>query len=128
MARDNSDAVTAKNLGDLGGFKKGELQAALENAVWTQPKGFVTDPIKIENGFLILKVEDHQKEGQAELGEVENEIMDKLYAPRMQPAVREFLTKLRQDAFLEIKAGLFDSRPAPCKNYAVREPPAPQTE
>ena len=28
MARDNSDAVTAKNMGDLGGFKKGELQAS----------------------------------------------------------------------------------------------------
>ena len=47
MARDNSDAVTAKNMGDLGGFKKGELQAALENAVWSQPKGYVTDPMKI---------------------------------------------------------------------------------
>jgi peptidyl-prolyl cis-trans isomerase SurA len=122
MARDNSDAVTNKNMGDLGGFKKGELQATLENAVWNQPKGYVTDPIKIENGFLILKVEDHQKEGQAELGEVENEIMDKLYAPRMQPAVREFLTKLRQDAFLEIKAGWLDTGAAPGKNTAWSDP------
>jgi parvulin-like peptidyl-prolyl isomerase len=100
MARDNSDAVTAKNFGDLGGFKKGELQPALENAVWSQPKGYITDPIKIENGFLILKVEEHQKQGQAELSDVENDIMEKLYQPRMQPAVREYLTKLRQDAFL----------------------------
>ena len=122
MARDNSDAVTAKNMGDLGGFKKGELQATLENAVWSQPKGYVTDPIKIENGYLILKVEDHQKEGQAELGEVENEIMDKLYAPRMQPAVREFLTKLRQDAFLEIKSGWVDTGAAPGKNTAWSDP------
>jgi parvulin-like peptidyl-prolyl isomerase len=122
MARDNSDAVTAKNMGDLGGFKKGELQATLENTVWNQPKGYVTDPIKIENGFLILKVEDHQKEGQADLSEVENEIMDKLYAPRMQPAVREFLTKLRQDAFLEIKAGYVDTGAAPGKSTAWSDP------
>src|SRR5207237_46194 len=95
--------VIRQEVGGKMNIKKGELQATLENAVWSQPKGYVTDPIKIENGFLILKVEDHQKEGQADLSEVENEIMDKLYAPRMQPAVREFLTKLRQDAFLEIK-------------------------
>jgi peptidyl-prolyl cis-trans isomerase SurA len=122
MARDNSDAVTAKEFGDLGGFKKGELQPTLENAVWSQPKGYVSDPIKTDNGYLILKVEDHQKEGQAELSDVESDIMDKLYAPRMQPAVREFLTKLRQDAFLEIKAGYVDSGAAPGKNTAWSDP------
>ncbi len=122
MARDNSDAVTAKNMGDLGGFKKGELQAKLENAVWSQPKGYVTDPIKIDNGFLILKVDEHQKQGQAELSEVENEIMDKLYAPKMPQAVRKYLTQLRQDAFLEIKAGYVDSGAAPGKNTAWSDP------
>jgi parvulin-like peptidyl-prolyl isomerase len=122
MARDNSDAVTAKNFGDLGGFKKGELQATLENAVWSQPKGYITDPIKIETGFLILKVEEHQKQGQADLSEVENEVMDKLYAPRMQPAVREYLTKLRQDAFLEIKPGFVDTGAAPGKSTAWSDP------
>jgi parvulin-like peptidyl-prolyl isomerase len=122
MARDNSDAVTAKEFGDLGGFKKGELQPTLENAVWSQPKGYVSDPIKVDNGFLILKVEDHQKEGQADLSDVETEIQDKLYGPRMQPAVREYLTKLRQDAFLEIKAGYVDSGAAPGKNTAWSDP------
>jgi len=122
MARDNSDAVTAKNMGDLGGFKKGELQANLENAVWSQPKGYITDPMKIENGFLILKVEDHQKEGQAELSEVENEIMDKLYAPKMQPAVREYLTKLRKEAYLEVKTGYVDTGAAPGQTTSWNDP------
>ena len=122
MARDNSDAVTAKEFGDLGGFKKGELQPALENAVWSQPKGYVSDPIKVDNGFLILKVEEHQKEGQADLADVETEIQDKLYGPRMQPAVREYLTKLRQDAFLEIKAEFVDSGAAPGKSTAWSDP------
>jgi peptidyl-prolyl cis-trans isomerase SurA len=122
MARDNSDAVTAKEYGDLGGFKKGELQPALENAVWSQPKGYVSDPIKVDNGYLILKVEEHQKEGQADLADVETEIQDKLYGPRMQPAVREYLTKLRQDAFLEIKAEFVDSGAAPGKSTAWSDP------
>lgn len=110
LARDNSDAVTAQAGGDLGvGYEKGQLAADVENAVWTQPKGFVTDPMRVSNGFLILKVEDHQKEGQAALEDVQNEIMEKLYSPKMQPAVREYLTKLRRDAFLQIKAGYVDA-------------------
>ena len=122
MARDNSDAVTAKNYGDLGGFKKGELSANIENAVWSKPKGYISDPIRIDNGFLILKVEEHQKAGQAELSEVENEIMDKLLSPRMGTSVREYLTKLREDAFLEIKSGYVDSGAAPGKSTAWQDP------
>ena len=122
LARDNSDAVTAPNYGDLGGFKKGDLNKAIEDQIWERPKGYVTDPIRVENGFLVLRVDDHPKAGQADLSEVENEIMEKLYAPKMQPAVREYLTKLRQDAYLEIKAGWIDSGAAPGKNTAWSDP------
>lgn len=117
LARDNSDAVTAQAGGDLGvGYEKGQLAPEVEAAVWSQPKGFVTDPMKVSNGFLILKVEDHPKEGQASLDEVSNEIMEKLYSPKMQPAVRDYLTKLRTEAFLEIKAGYTDTGAAKGQN------------
>ena len=122
LARDNSDAVTAPNYGDLGGFKKGDLNKTIEDQVWERPKGYVTDPVRVENGFLVLKVDEHQKSGQADLTEVENEILERIYAPKMQPAVREYLTKLRQDAFLEIKAGYIDSGAAPGKNTAWSDP------
>ncbi len=113
LARDNSDAVTAQSGGDLGGWSKGQLAKKIEDATWNQPKGYVTDPIQVENGYLVLYVENHQKEGQATLDEVSNEIMEKLYTPKMQPAVREYLTKLRTEAFLEIKPGYVDSGAAP---------------
>ena len=122
LARDNSDAVTAKAYGELGAFKKGELNPIIETQVWAQPKGFVTPPLRVDNGFMILKVEEHQKQGQAELSEVENEIMDKLFTPKMQPALREYLTKLRENAFLEIKPGYVDSGAAPGKNTAWVDP------
>jgi len=122
LARDNSDAVTAKNMGELGAFKKGDLNPVIEKLVWSQPKGYITDPVRVENGFEIFKVEEHQKEGQADLADVENEITEKLYMPRMQPAVREFLTKLRESAFLEIKSDYVDTGAAPGKNTAWADP------
>jgi parvulin-like peptidyl-prolyl isomerase len=123
LARDNSDAMTAQNYGDLGTpYKKGDLNKLLEDQVWEKPKGYVTDPIKIDNGFEILRVEEHQKAGQADVSEVENEITDKLLSPKMQPKVREYLTKLRQDAFLEIKAGYVDSGAAPGKDTSWQDP------
>lgn len=122
MARDNSDAPSAKDMGSLPPYKKGDLAKDLEDLVWNQPKGYITDPIKRPNGFLILRVEEHQKAGQAELAEVENEVTDKLMRPRMEPAMRQFLTKLRQDAFLEIKADYIDTGAANGKDTAWVDP------
>jgi peptidyl-prolyl cis-trans isomerase SurA len=123
MARDNSDSLTAKSFGEFPApFKKGMLSSNLEDAVWNQPKGFITDPIKTSNGFLILRVEDHQKAGQAELSEVESRINEILLAPKLEAAVREYLTKLRKDAFLEIKADYIDTGAAGGKDTAWVDP------
>jgi len=122
MARDNSDSVSAKDMGALPPYKQGDLSKNLEDLVWNQPKGYVTDPVHLPNGFLILRVEEHQKAGQAELSEVENEVMDRLMRPKMEPAMRQFLTKLRQDAFLEIKADYVDTGAAPGKDTAWVDP------
>lgn len=121
LARDNSESVTAKQGGDLGGYKKGELSSNVEAAIWNQPRGYVSDPLRVANGYLILKVQEHQKEGQADLEEVEPEIQDKLLSPKMQPALREYLTKLRESAFLEIKKGYVDSGAAPGKDTSWME-------
>ncbi|MEO8028559.1 MAG: peptidylprolyl isomerase [Bryobacteraceae bacterium] len=122
LAQQNSDAVTAQQGGALDAFSKGQLKPELEAKVWDQPRGYVTDPIKVDAGYLILRVEEHTKAGQATFEEVENEVQEKLFMPKMGPAVREYLTKLRQDAFLEIKAGYVDSGAAPNKNTTWSDP------
>ena len=122
MARDNSDSVSAKSMGELPPYKKGELAKNLEDLVWNQPKGYITDPIKVPNGYLILRVEDHQQAGQAELSEVENQITEILLQPRMESAVRAYLTSLRKDAYLEIKADYIDTGAANGKDTAWVDP------
>lgn len=122
MARDNSDSASAQNGGDIGPWEKGKLKKEIEDRVWNEPRGYVTDPIKTPEGFLIYKVDDHQKAGLASYEEVENEIMDKLFAPRMQPEMRKYLTKLREQAFLEIKPGYVDTGAAPGKDTSWQDP------
>ncbi len=122
LARDHSEAATAENFGELGGAKRGDLKKEIEDLVFKLNKNEVTDPIKLPNGFLILKVEERHQAGQASLEEVENEIMEKLYNPRFQPKVREYLTQLRQEAFLEIKPGFVDSAAAAGKDTAWTDP------
>jgi peptidyl-prolyl cis-trans isomerase SurA len=123
LARDNSESDSAAQGGDIGGLKKGELDPVIEKLVFEGGKGFVTDPpLRRPNGFLILKVAEVHKAGQATLEEVEQEIRERLYVPKMQPAVREYLTRLRTEAFLEIRDGWTDSGAAPGKDTSWTDP------
>jgi peptidyl-prolyl cis-trans isomerase SurA len=126
MATQNSDhAPTAQQGGALPPMQKGDLGPALEAAVWDKARGFVTDPIKTDaegGGYEILRVNEHQKAGLASFEEVQQEVQNKLFQPRYQPAVRAYLTKLRESAFLEIKPGYQDSGAAPNKDTAWVDP------
>lgn len=122
LARANSDAATKENYGELGGFKRNELDKQIGDIVFAADRGFVTDPIRVANGFLILKVEEKHKAGQATFEEVEQEVTNEVIQPKFQPQVREYLTKLRLESFLEIKPGYVDSGAAEGKNTSWSDP------
>jgi parvulin-like peptidyl-prolyl isomerase len=127
LARDNSDdPETAQNGGYVGApRKRGESKPELEAIVFSDKavKGYVTDPIKLTNppAFLILKVEEHYAAGQASLEEVREEVQEAIVGPKMEPKAREYLTTLRQQAFLQIKDGYVDSGAAPGKDTRWQE-------
>ena len=119
LARQNSDdPATAKDGGQLPPYKRSEhlLVKEIEDLVFQQKRGYVTDAIKLPQGLLILKVDDHYEAGQASFEEVKEQITQKLAEPKMEPKVREYLTNLRQNAFLQIKDGYVDAGAAPGKD------------
>jgi parvulin-like peptidyl-prolyl isomerase len=116
LARDNSDSDSAKDMGQLGPAARKDLQAKIADLVFSQQRGYVSDPIRAQNGFLILRVDDKHTAGLAPLEEVDNEITQKLYQPLYEPSIRNYLTTLRKDAFLEIREGYLDSGAAPGKD------------
>jgi parvulin-like peptidyl-prolyl isomerase len=122
LARDNSDSQSAAQGGDIGAFKRGELNPAIDKLVWENNRGFVTDPLKVGNGWLIIRVEEKHKAGLASFEEVEQEVTGRIYNQKMNPAVREYLTRLRYEAFLEIKDGYLDSGAAPGKSTKWTDP------
>ena len=66
LAQVNSDnSISSQDGGYIGAFEKGQLDPQIETAVWDQARGYVSDPIKLRNGFEILKIDDHQKAGLA---------------------------------------------------------------
>lgn len=122
LARDNSDSDSAANGGDLGSAQKGEMDPAIEKIVFDGGKNYVTDPIRRPNGFLILKVVEVHQAGLAPFEQVEGEVMEKLYRPKMEPAMKAYMTQLREQAFLEIREGWVDTGAAPGKDTTWTDP------
>jgi peptidyl-prolyl cis-trans isomerase SurA len=109
LAKKNSDGPSAKDGGDLNYFNRGTLAKELEDKVFALKAGETTDVIRTKQGYVILQVTEHQMAGIPTMKEVEPRIQDALYMQKLQPALRAYLTKLREDAFIDIKAGYIDS-------------------
>jgi peptidyl-prolyl cis-trans isomerase SurA len=116
LARQYSDAPTASSDGELGAFKRGDLAKEIDDVVFKQSKGYVTDPIRRPAGFEIYRIEEHYAAGQASFDEVENDVTNRMMEPIVRPKLREYLTQLRQNAYLQIKDGFTDSSAAPGKD------------
>src|SRR6266576_65753 len=108
IAKRLSDGSTKSQGGFLGVYKRGELSKELEDKVFKMKRKELTDVMETKQGFLILEVLEHYDEGEQSLAKVKNEIMDRLYSARMEPAMREYLKTLREQSYVVIKPGYQD--------------------
>src|SRR5467141_3013659 len=108
IAKRLSDGSTKSQGGFLGVYKRGELSKELEDKVFQMKRNQLTDVMETRRGYLVLQVLEHYDEGEQSLAKVKNEIMDKLYSARMEPAMREYLKTLREQSYVVIKPGFPD--------------------
>jgi peptidyl-prolyl cis-trans isomerase SurA len=118
VAKKNSD-VSAAQGGDLGYFKRGTLAKELEDITFAMKPGEVSNVIRTRQGYVILKVVEHHDAGVPPLSEIEPHIQDAVYMQRLQPALRDYLTKLREEAFIDIKPGYVDTSASPNETKPV---------
>ena len=119
VAKKNSDGPSAAQGGDLGLFKRGTLSKELEDRTFAMKAGQVTDVVRTKQGFVILKVTEHQMAGIPTLKDMEPRIQDALYYQKLQPALRVYLKKLREEAFIDVRAGYVDSGASPNQTKPV---------
>jgi peptidyl-prolyl cis-trans isomerase SurA len=122
LASENSDdPETARDGGTLPPIQPDQLRSELRDELAKTKKGQVTNPISTPQGFLILKVNDRFDEGLEPFDEAEDRIHEFLAAPLMGPKMKEYLNRLRQEAYLEIKDGYIDTSAAPGKDTSWHE-------
>ncbi len=128
VAKKNSDGPSAADGGTLGIFKRGMLAKELEDKTFAMKSGDVSDVIRTKQGYVILKVVEHQMAGIPAMKDVLPKIQDALYYEKLQPALRLYLTKLREDASIYYMPGYVDSGASPNQTAPIETATAKEND
>ena len=109
LAKKESQDPSGAQGGVLGAFKRGQLAKQLEDLTFGMKVGEVSDAIRTKQGFVILKVTAHQEPGVPPLSAVQSRIQEQIYMQKIEPNLRDYLKKLREEAFIDIRPGYVDT-------------------
>jgi len=127
-AKKNSAGPSAAQGGDLGVFKRGTLAKEIEEKTFAMKSGEITEVTRVKQGYIILKVTDHQMAGIPPIKDVGPKIQDALYYEKLQPALRAYLTKLREEAYIKLQEGYTDSGHSANQTEPVETAAAKETD
>ena len=108
LAKSRSKDPGSAEGGDLGYFTKDQMVPEFSEAALKLDKGQLSDPVKTQFGWHVIKVEDKREKQPPEFDKVKDQL--ETYVVRRSQV--EMITKLRQDAKIE-KIGAPAATPAP---------------
>ena len=103
VARMHSESGSREAGGDLGFFNDGELTDSLATAAFSLNPGEVSEIIRLEKAFYILRVEESVEATTKELDDVRNEVADAIFQEKMTEQMERFVKQLRERAIVEVK-------------------------
>lgn len=117
--QENSPAsrATRAQKGKVGSFKQGELNNDISAAISSLKAGEVTEPIRLQDGFQIVRLDERKPATllPIESPEVQTAISRAATMERAEDARKKYLKKLREDSFVEITKGYVTAQAKPAK-------------
>ena len=103
MALLYSQDPSSKDGGDLGFFKKGELLPPLERAALRLKVGEVSETVRTDYGFHLVKLIDRRGGLPLPFEEVKEKIVADYLGMEMEKAVRQLISSMKEKSVIEIK-------------------------
>lgn len=79
----STDTGTKDKGGELGYFTKGKMVQEFENAAFSLKVGEISDPVKTDYGYHIIKVEDRKEAKEANYEDSKEEIREKIFEEKL---------------------------------------------
>lgn len=102
LAREFSEGPTKDRGGDLGFFQQGQMVPAFDTAVWKMKIGEVSDPVRTEFGFHVIKKVAEQEAQSLTYEDAKPMIQVQLEEPKLKAAMGTTLEQLKAAAKIEL--------------------------
>jgi foldase protein PrsA len=93
----STDPGSAESGGDLGFFGEGSMVAEFEEAAFSMEVDEISEPVKTEHGYHIIKVTDKQDAAEANFDDSKEEIKDILFDEKMATEYTTWLEEKKED-------------------------------
>ncbi len=103
IAKLQSDCPSKERGGDLGFFQSGMMVPEFEKAAFSLKPGEISEPVRTKFGYHLIKLEEKKAGKAADFTTAKPKLERQLVAKKRFEAVKEVITKLRQEAKIEIK-------------------------
>lgn len=101
LAKENSDCPSKEKGGDLGEFGRGQMVKPFEDAAFAMKKGDLSQPVKTDFGWHIIKVTDKTEAGTIPFPEVKDQILTHLKNKEVSTKIRTYLEEMKKSAKIE---------------------------
>ncbi|MBI3326969.1 MAG: peptidylprolyl isomerase [Nitrospinae bacterium] len=102
LAKELSEDGSSTKGGDLGFFGRGRMVPSFEEAAFTLKPGQVSDLVRTQFGYHIIKVEEHKAAKPLSYDEVKERVTEDLTRDRTLARYQEYIAQLRGRAKIEI--------------------------
>ncbi|HVP62456.1 MAG TPA: peptidylprolyl isomerase [Myxococcaceae bacterium] len=103
LAKKRSEGSSSSDGGDLGFFKRGTMVPEFERVAFNLKTGDVSDPVRTQFGWHVLKLEEIRKLGMKPLAELRPEIEERLRRQQAERLTSQYMETLRNAAVVEKK-------------------------
>lgn len=97
----STDEGTKENGGELGFFARGTMVTEFEDVAFTLPVNEISDPVKTDYGYHIIKVEEKKEAKEANFDDSKAEIKETLIDQKMETEYSTWLEEKKNDYDIE---------------------------
>ena len=103
LAKARSEGPSAADGGDLGFFRRGVMVPAFERVAFALKEGDVSDPVRTQFGWHVLKVEEKRSVDVPPFEQVKEQLEGRLRMQKTEKFVEQYVQELRQKASVDVK-------------------------
>jgi len=110
MAKEYSECPSKDNGGDLGFFGKGQMVPEFEQASFEAEIDAISEPVKTQFGYHIIKVTEQSKAGNLEFDEVKDNLKNQIKTSVVNHNIQKLAKELRSTAKIEIDSKIMEAK------------------